>query len=637
MTAGLPGTGIGGMFYLLSAVVMPLREALRRARGRGRPIAGGWRVVAGQTAIAGGIIAGMWATGWLLGVSLRAVHPIVMHGAASHASNLLRTAALALSIGTLVAVLGGVELLRLWLQPRPRRVAAAWVGRGLIVLLVLEVVGAVHPRAAVAQSAGGTAGHLGRADSAFAAGNPVVAAREYAAVLATDPENSHATYRLAQLRRRDPAEALRLFRRYVALEPSDPWGYMAVGDALTRAGRYAEALAWYDDALARAPGERDAVVGRARVLARARRTDAAVAAYRQWLAAHPKDAEAWGELAREALRAGRPEDAAQALARAQALAPDAATAQRLAVAQAAAAPAVTPLASGSHDSDGNTRFRLGGSAELAADGPVRLGVAAGRAQVGDGFTTRGLEDVALRAVWQPRAVLHVDAAAGANRLDAVGGAGSTVIPVGQLRARWRAPGAGPALDLRAQRSLLDASPLLVANRVVRTELRALVELPVAGVLKLRGIGRAAALSDSAEVNHRTTVEGVVAFPVTPSVELSGQIHEIRYAHASGAGYFAPRLAQVVEAGSYVEFETARSVLVAVDVGVGALRVAEQGARIGPWRRSLRLYSLIVVPLAPGRDLRLELEGEDSGVANEAATTAQWRYGSAALSLRWALL
>src|SRR2546426_8409472 len=78
---------------------------------------------------------------------------------------------------------------------------------------------------------------------------------------------SHATYRLAQLRRRDPAAALRLFRRYVRLEPSDPWGYMAVGDVLARTGRYADALQWYDHALRLAPAERDAIVGRARVLA----------------------------------------------------------------------------------------------------------------------------------------------------------------------------------------------------------------------------------------------------------------------------------------------------------------------------------------------------------------------------------
>jgi hypothetical protein len=91
----------------------------------------------------------------------------------------------------------------------------------------------------------------------------------------------------------------------------------------------------------------------------------------------------------------------------------------------------------------------------------------------------------------------------------------------------------------------------------------------------------------------------------------------------------------VEAGTSLELETARPVLVTVDAGLGVQRVANFGVARGPWRRALRLYSLIVVPLAPGRDLRLELEGDDSPVADEAAT-GRWRYGSAAVSLRWAV-
>jgi hypothetical protein len=44
---------------------------------------------------------------------------------------------------------------------------------------------------------------------------------------------------------------------------------------------------------------------------------------------------------------------------------------------------------------------------------------------------------------------------------------------------------------------------------------------------------------------------------------------------------------------------------------------------------------MIWPLAPGRDLRLELDSEDSGLA-EGATTAQWRYLSSMLSLRLAV-
>jgi hypothetical protein len=50
--------------------------------------------------------------------------------------------------------------------------------------------------------------------------------------------------------------------------------------------------------------------------------------------------------------------------------------------------------------------------------------------------------------------------------------------------------------------------------------------------------------------------------------------------------------------------------------------------------------MLDAPLAPGRDLRLELDSEDSQVAttdaSHQATSGQWRYGSVAASLRWAL-
>ena len=639
MTVGVPGTGIGGMFYLVSALAMPLRQAYRSLRRR--PSAG-WRIVAGQTAMAGAILAAIWVTGWLVGIAITASAAIVRPPhllAGAHPGNVLRTAALVLSAATLAAVLLGVELLRLWVhrETGPRLERGAEIPITRVAVLVVLAVAADGTHTVAAQNTSALARRLARADSAFAAGDATTAEREYAAALAVDPENSRATYRLADLSKRgDPARALQLFRRYVALEPSDPWGYMALGDALARSGSYGDALRSYDDALRLAPDERDAVIGRARVLARAGHTDAAVADYRHWLDANPSDAEAWGELARQRLRQGRERDAALAFERAQAIAPDPTVARRLAVARAAAAAAITPLASGTHDSDGNTTLRLGGTGEIASWGPMRFGLTASRTAIEDGVTTTGRQDLTLGAAWRPGAAWQVQASGGASRLDAVAGRSATILPTGQLRARWRVPGAGPIVDLRARRDILDATPLLAANRVLRTELGATVELPVARVFKLRGIGRTVALSDSAEVNHRTTLAGMVAVPVTPSVEVSAQFHTIRFAHPTTAGYFAPRLVQVAQAGSYLEFETAQGILLVFDIGAGVQRVAEQGATIGPWGRALRLYSLIVVPLAVGRDLRLEFDGEQSAFANEVATTAQWRYVSATMSLRWAL-
>ncbi len=641
MIVGVPGTGIGGMFYLVSALALPLRQVVRRARHGATAIR--WRVVAAQAVMAGGILAGMWATGLLLGALLGTVaRAHVAPGLVAPSGNVLRTATFALSLGTLVVVLLGVELLRVCLHSRARtvkpmeRASAARARRRAVALLVLlEIAAAAHPATVASQNGRLAAARLARADSVFDTGNAAAAEVAYAAVLDADSQNSRATYRLADLRRRDPKEALRLFRRYVALEPSDPWGYMAVADLLARLGRYGEALQWNTEALRLAPTERDAVIGRARVLARARRTDGAVAAYQEWLATHDRDAEAWRELARELARAGRPSDAVRAFEHAQAAAPDAVVARRLAAVRVAAAPAIIPLVSGSRDSDGNTTLRLGGTVELAANGPLRLGAAVSRAQVRGGSLSAGVDALALTAAWQPRAVLKVDATAGALRLDPVGGARSTVIPTIQLRARWRAPAHGPVVDLRADRILIDASPLLVANRVVRTELRGVIQLPIGGGLKVRALGRAAALSDSSDVNHRTSVGGVLAFAASPAVELSGQVHQVRFDHPSSVGYFAPRLAQVVEAGTYIEIE-AGSVLLAIDAGAGVQRVALHGAPVGPWTRAFRLYTLFTVPLARGRDLRLEFDSEDSQIATEAATSGQWQYSSVMLSLRWAL-
>jgi tetratricopeptide (TPR) repeat protein len=647
------------MFYLLSALAMPISEAYRWVRGRA---SGGWRIVAGQLAIVGGILVGMFLAGRLLGAALHATQHQVRLPLGSVPSNALRIAALVLSIGTLGAVLGAVELLRLWIHRAgssllrerdvptlvERRAAAGGerrrVARTLIALLLFEAAAAGHPRNAQAQHPSPPPGRspvavaLARADSAFTAGSTSVASRHYAAVLAVDPENTHAIYRLAQLSA-NRAEALRLFQRYVELEPEDPWGYMAVGDVLAHwaPGRYSDALRWYDQALRLAPGERDAVVGRARVLARARRTDAAIAAYEQWLGAHDTDVEAWRELAREQTRAGRPADAARAFARAQALAPDPTTARRLTLAQAAAAPALGPQVSGSHDSDGNATLRLGGAAEFAVSAPLRLGVTAGRERVTDGVTTTGLTDVGLRATWRPRAVLQVEASGGVTALDAIAGESATTTPTGQLRARWRPLPLGPSLDLRLQRNVLDASPQLVTNRVTRSEFRGTFELPLARVVKLRGIARAASLSDPIETNHRMALGGVVAFAAAPSVELSARFNQIRYDHPDTVGYFAPRLAQIVQAGSYLEFETPNGALFSFDVGAGVQRVAKFSAGLGPWQRALSLYSSIVLPLAPGCDLKIDLGLEDYAAGNEAATSAgSWRYVSAATSLQWAL-
>ena len=64
MIAGVPGIGIGGLYYILLAFLMPVREAGRFCIGRSE--AKRWPGIARQTANALGILGASWLTGWLL-------------------------------------------------------------------------------------------------------------------------------------------------------------------------------------------------------------------------------------------------------------------------------------------------------------------------------------------------------------------------------------------------------------------------------------------------------------------------------------------------------------------------------------------------------------------------------------------
>src|SRR3954463_3972003 len=66
VTAGLPGTGIGGLFYLISALMMPFREAFRALVGRGDRARGQLALQQGGLALT--ILGAVWVTGIVMGV-----------------------------------------------------------------------------------------------------------------------------------------------------------------------------------------------------------------------------------------------------------------------------------------------------------------------------------------------------------------------------------------------------------------------------------------------------------------------------------------------------------------------------------------------------------------------------------------
>lgn len=124
MSVGLPGSGIGGIFYLLSALWMPFDFVIRTLQGR----APRNRAFAAQLVLALGIIAALFATGWAIDRALAfhdspngIVVAVTGISAAHHFAlpKIFRAATFAITFGTLAAVLLSVQFLRLFCAPRP--------------------------------------------------------------------------------------------------------------------------------------------------------------------------------------------------------------------------------------------------------------------------------------------------------------------------------------------------------------------------------------------------------------------------------------------------------------------------------------------------------------------------------------
>lgn len=115
MTAGLPGAGIGGLFYLASSILLPVRSLWRRLRGR--PDAVPLRQQLHSALIAFGIIGGLWVAGWVLAFivpdDMFPHNAFSGTGASGQAHTVIPFVTFLVAGGTLVLVLVMVELARL--------------------------------------------------------------------------------------------------------------------------------------------------------------------------------------------------------------------------------------------------------------------------------------------------------------------------------------------------------------------------------------------------------------------------------------------------------------------------------------------------------------------------------------------
>lgn len=521
--------------------------------------------------------------------------------------------------------------------------------RPRIIVAAVLLASALPARAAEAQQAGAavdSSPSLARADEAYAAGDHARAEREYAAVLAQQPAQSRAVYRLATLRQRhDLPGAVALYRRYVALEPSDAWGQVALGDALARQGDARGARAAFATAERLAPTERDVHVGHARALARLGYTTEAIDAYTRWLRMSAADAEATRERA---------------------------------VLERRAAAFIEPVVSGSRDSDGTRTWRTGVTFTSPAIGQARLYAAVGTKQALDALASRGAIDVAVGATFRPLPQLSIDVAAGVQRADrsfidttGTGGAPTSgsgpgmgpgggmgpgrgsgaigrpvspgvtnfeVIPVGRARLQWRAPGGRVRIDARGSRQLLDASPYLVAQGVTREEIGAEVDVRVAGPVHVRGFGRTGRVGNSDERNARRIVGAALAL-VPAGYDVSFRMQELSYGNATSLAYFAPRYVRTAELTTYAERELG-DMTIALDAGAGMQRVAAWTDFPSDWSPALRGWMQLLKPLGDRVALGMEAEVYDARVGAEMPSFAlpegRWTYLGGRVGLRFGL-
>lgn len=126
MTVGLPGTGIGGIFYILLAVFMPIRESLRTLKGRTNFRR--WCFIVIQLFFVTGVVAAMWGELWLLNKlliltwgTLKVNGPLLMTGNAFHDTKLIALASAYMSFVSLTFVIAGMHVLRFFVHRTHRK------------------------------------------------------------------------------------------------------------------------------------------------------------------------------------------------------------------------------------------------------------------------------------------------------------------------------------------------------------------------------------------------------------------------------------------------------------------------------------------------------------------------------------
>ncbi|MGE5197044.1 MAG: hypothetical protein ACM3IL_00860 [Deltaproteobacteria bacterium] len=113
MAAGVPGSGISGFFYLLSALLMPVQEFVSIYHKKSSRASR--RKVARQVVNASGVLCGVWLTGWFISRAYCSVSAS-MHSQGHHVSSVPRLINPIYGLITLLSVFLFIQVLSVALR-----------------------------------------------------------------------------------------------------------------------------------------------------------------------------------------------------------------------------------------------------------------------------------------------------------------------------------------------------------------------------------------------------------------------------------------------------------------------------------------------------------------------------------------
>lgn len=458
--------------------------------------------------------------------------------------------------------------------------------------------------------------------------------------------------------------ALEIFDRIGEIEPDNRTVRYQRARVLAWADRFADARAVYDSLLATDPEDTQALLGLAQVLAWNDRLDSARAVYRRALEVDEGSLEALTGLARTSGYAGdlieaearwreiveanpgsydaltglgrvlrwqgREAAAKPYLERAVRVEPNASEArEQLRWIHAALGPRVAPALAYEWDSDGNNIYTVSGHAsvhvvprvELRVDAYRRgasLGAAVPDARWTTGTTVTG--SVQLSPGWR------VTGSVGGGVPDSAGVDGTaTIALVVASPARYRIRG-----TLKASRELLDATALLMTNRVVYDQLQLNAGTRL-GRWTLEG-GASAAWFESrvtSNGNRRLAGNAVASRPVTPWLDLGGSVRVFGFDQDLTEGYFDPDLYALLEVPA-----SANTRLGPLDATLAVVPGLQQITTNGDIKPAFRTTGSLAWQRAPGQDLSVSLLYAANGASPFAQEAAGYRYFALNLRVRW---